>query len=128
MRRDLELPQAVLGSFEIRRHAALAVRRRGGTARRQVALQVVGPLVIRADELLGVAAQLAAELRAAVRAAVLEHIDRAVLLARDHDRRRPDVRTDEIAGLRDLGFQRDVIPGAAVEYSLDLALVDVSSV
>ena len=123
--RDVELAQAVLVRLEIRRHAALAGDAAAERHADEVALQIVGPLVIGADEFLGVAAELAAELGGAVRAAVLEHVDRAVLGARHHDRRRAHIRADEVAGIRHLGFERHVVPGAAVEDPFHLALVDV---
>ncbi len=57
-------------------------------------------------------------------AAVLEHVDRAVVAARHHDRRRSNIGADEVAGIRHLGFERHVVPGAAVKDAFDLALVD----
>ena len=81
--------------------------------------------MIGADELLGGAAELAAILGCAVPAAVLEHVDRTILGARDDDRRRPHVGADEIAGIGNLGLERHVVPGAAVEDALHLALVDI---
>ena len=71
-----------------------------------------------------VAAEFAAELGRAVRAAVLEHVDRAVLGACHDDRRRADIGADEVAGFRHFRLERNVVPGAAVKDSLDLALVD----
>src|SRR5713226_3073412 len=58
-------------------------------------------------------------------AAVLDHADRAVFRARDNHRRRTDIRADEIAGIRNFGLERDVVPGGPMENALDLAPVDV---
>src|SRR5262249_5742880 len=44
--------------------------------------------------------------------------------AHAYDRRRADVGADEVTGLGHFAFQRDVVPGAAVENPLDLALID----
>src|SRR5579871_6187285 len=118
-----EPAQAVLRGVEIGRHAALAADAAAERNADQVAPEIVGPLVIRADELLGRTRKLTAELRGAMRAAVLEYMDRAVLGARHHDRRRPDMGADEVARLFHLGFERHVVPGAAVKNPLDLALV-----
>ena len=124
MRGDVEPVQAVIGVLEIGRHAALAVDATPERNPHEVALQIVCPLVIRADELLGVAAQLATEFRRAMRTAILEDMDRTVFGARDHDWSRTNVGANEIAGLRQFAFQRDIVPGAAVKNPLDLALVD----
>ena len=121
---DGEPAQAVLVGVEIRRHAALAADAAAERNADEIAFEIVGPLVIGADEFLGRSRQLAAEFRGAMGAAVFEHVDRAVLRARHHDRRRPDIGADEIAGIRHLGFERHVVPGVAVEDAFDLALVD----
>src|SRR5215475_10441669 len=59
-----------------------------------------------------------------MRAAVLDHAYRAVARARHHHRRRTDMRADEVAGVGNLGFERDIVPGGPVEDALDLALID----
>src|SRR6185436_12691261 len=81
--------------------------------------------MIGADELLGRAAELAAILGRTVPATVLEHVDRAILGSCDDNRSRSHVRADEIAGVGQLGFERHVVPGAAVEYSFHLTVIDV---
>ncbi len=57
-------------------------------------------------------------------AAVLDHADRAVLRAHNHDRRRTDIRADEVAGIGNFRLERDVVPGRTMENALDLAPVD----
>ena len=98
--------------------------RRNGTAR-NVPFRVIGPLVIRADEFLGTL-PLSSRQNSAARwaATILDHVDRAVLVARDDHGVGPTLERMKSPGVGDLGFQRDVIPGAAVEDALDLALVD----
>ncbi|KAG0761583.1 hypothetical protein G6F22_018851 [Rhizopus arrhizus] len=86
----MELAQAVFVVLEVLGHAAFAVHAALEGDALQIALQVVRPLVIGADELFGVALAVAAELGAPVGAAVLEHVDRPVFGARDHHGRRPD--------------------------------------
>jgi hypothetical protein len=121
----VELVEAVIFRLEIRRHAALAGDAAAERYADELAGEIVGPLVIGADEFLGGAAELAAELGGAVPAAILDHVDRAVLGPRHHDRRRAHIRADEIAGVRHLGFERHVIPRAAVEDLFHFALVNV---
>ena len=90
----------------------------------EIALKIVRPLMIGADEFFDVATELATEFRGAMRTAVLDDIDRAVVRAHDDHRRRPDIGADEVAGLGHFAFQSDVVPGAAVKNLLDLALID----
>src|SRR5262249_26029089 len=120
----VELTQSMIGILEVVWHAAFAIDAAAEWNAGEIAFEVVGPLVVRADELLGVAAQLATELGGAMRAAVLEHIDAAVVGARHHHGRGPDIGSDEIARLRHFAFERDIIPGSAVEDPVDLALVN----
>ena len=124
-RGDAEMARMVIGRIEIRRHAALAIDAAAERDARQVAFQVVGPLMVRADEFLHIAAQLAAELGGTVRAAILEDIDAAILVARHHHRDRADEGTREIARIGDFRFQPDIVPGAALEDLLDLQAVNM---
>ena len=121
---DAQLAQAVFLVLEVLGHAALAVHTALERDALQIAFQVVGPLVVGADEFLGVALAVAAELRATVGAAVLEDIDRAVLGARDHHRGRSDIGPLVVARVGQLGFQGHVVPGLAVEYLLDFLVID----
>ena len=124
VRRDIELPEPVFRLVEVLGHSALAADAALERHADQIAVQVIGPLVIGADKLARGAGQFAAELGSAMGAAVLDHADRAVLRARDDDWRRTNVRADEVAGIGNLGFERDVVPRWAVKNAFDLTLID----
>ena len=127
VRRHLERRERVGGKIELLRHSPFAAQAAAERDAGELTAQVVGPAVVRTGERRRrrMAEGFAAELGAAMRAAVLEGVDRAVLVAREHDRRRPDVRAAEVARLRDLGLEADVVPRRAVEDAVDLALVDL---
>ncbi|VDO13317.1 unnamed protein product, partial [Brugia timori] len=82
-RRHAQLASPVLRVLEVRWHAADLVDSALERNALQIALEVVGPLVVGADELLGVPVAGAAEFGAAVGAAVLEDGDRVVFRAND---------------------------------------------
>ena len=124
-RRDLELAQAVVLRVEIVRHAALLFHAAPKRHADQVALQVIGPLVVGTHELGGVAKMLLAELHAAVGAAVLKHIDGTVFIARDHHRLVADKGALIVARIRDLGFQGHISPARAAKNALLFAFVDL---
>jgi hypothetical protein len=68
---------------------------------------------------------LAAETHAAVCADVFDDVDHvAIGIAHDDHRALADHRADEVARLRQLGFERDITPVAAVEQALEFALID----
>ena len=121
----LELLRAVLFEFEVRTHAALALVAPPERHAAQIALEVVGPLMIGAHEAVGVAVIVLDEGRRAVGATVDEHVGRAVLAARDHHRLVADVGANEIAGVRNLGAQRDIVPVRAAENLGLLLLIDI---
>jgi hypothetical protein len=121
---DRELPRVVRAGPEIRRHAALPADAATERHALQVALQVVVPLVVNAGEVARVAVRLAADGRAAVCALVDHRVDPALLVARDDDGRVADEGRLVVAGARDLGFERDVVPGRPVKNALHLACVD----
>src|SRR6266850_2803363 len=73
---------------------------------------VVGPPMIGADVIFGVALFRGAEHRPLVAADVDEGPETPFRIARHEHRRPADVCGDEIVGLRDLGLERDEIPGA----------------
>ena len=90
----------------------------------QIALERVAPLVVGADKVLLVAMALAAELHAAVGAHVLDHLDAARVA--DHvDRAFSHCRALEVAHVRNLGLQPDIVPVLPVEEALQLFLVQV---
>src|SRR5215471_1775575 len=104
MHRDGKLAGVVLGKLEVFAHPALACHATAEWHRLQVAPHVIRPLVIGTDERPYVTGQLAAEFGGPMAAAVLEHRDTAALVTGNHNRGRPDIAPNEIAGLRDLGF------------------------
>jgi hypothetical protein len=120
----VQLAQAVLFQVEIGRVATLAAEAPAKWHADQVALGVVGPLVVDAGQRVGVAAQIPAHQRAAVGAAVHQHVELAVGIAGDDDRRVADERGLVVAGLGQLGGQRHVVPGSAAEDALLFELVD----
>ena len=128
-RGHLQLGQAVVGGLEVRRHAALdlAVLLDAPPQRypAQLALQVVAPLVIRADEGTEVAVPFAAETHAAVGAHVLEDVERAVGVAHQDHRALAHHRSLEVPGVGHLGLQAHVAPVAPVEEALQLLAIDL---
>ncbi len=85
----------------------------------QPAGPLVGPAVIRADEVARISGIGPADLRAAMPAAVEEGADRHLPVAADEDRHMPHFSRNEVARLRDLGLVRQEDPGA-VENPLHL--------
>src|SRR6202012_5188073 len=122
---DRKLPEAVFLVLEVLRHAAELVDTALERDALEIALEIVGPLVIRANELGIVASRMAAEFGATMRAAVLEYMDGAVFGARDDDRCRSDVRALEVAAIGDFRFERNEVPGMSMENPLDLAGIDL---
>ncbi|MCY1534757.1 hypothetical protein D9M68_701390 [compost metagenome] len=122
-----KLGQAVLLRLEVGRHAAIdpAVLLDAAAERHadQVALQVVVPLVIRADEFAAVAGPFAAELDAAVGAHVFHYAHLAVVVAQQDDGALAHGGALEIARLGDFGLQAHVAPVRAVEEPVHFALV-----
>src|SRR5437763_4628024 len=123
MRADLELGEPVLALLEVARHAALAANPALERDANQITLQIVGPLVIRTDEFVSAAGQLATEFRRPMRAAILHDADGAILRARHNHGRGPDVGADEVARIGNFRLERDVVPGGPVKNALDLARI-----
>src|SRR6476620_4754992 len=114
----------ILGA-EGRRLSALFVRAPAEGNTDQGAVQVVGPLMIGADQMRRVATMDAAEFGAAMSATVLNHRDRAVLATRDQHRNRADMAALEVARIGNLDLERHVVPSLAAEDALDLEFVDL---
>ena len=96
---------------EARRHSALALDAILERNAHQVALQVVGPCVIDAAEVLFAGAVIVeANQCAAMRAAVLESVDFAVAVAGDDHRSVTDESGAKIARIGYLGFKAEIIP------------------
>ena len=124
-RRDADRSQPVLRKVEFGRHAAHALHAVAEGHAHQPAVEVVGPLVVWAPELAHVATLLLANLDAAVRTAVEEPAYDAVLAAHHENGLLADPRALPVAGLRDLAFEGEVIPGRARENALELAPINV---
>ena len=114
----------MLRDIEIGGHAALAIDTAAEWNAGKVTMEIIGPLMVGADEFFGVTAELATEFCGAMRTAILEHIDRAVGRAHDDHGRWTDIGTDEVSGIGDFAFQGHIVPGAPVKNLFDFALVD----
>ena len=122
---DMEPAQTELRHVEIFRRATFSIyaapERDGG----QIAFQVVGPVVVRADEAVCAAPIFAAKFDAPMGAAVLEDVQLAINVAGHDHWIRADIGPYVIAWFRYFAFEPDVIPVAAKKNLLDFALVDV---
>src|SRR5260221_11709294 len=65
------------------------------------------------------------ELDAPLSASVFYHVDRAFVVAHDNDRLLADESAFEIAGARQLRFERDVVPARTAEDALLLPSIDL---
>ena len=79
------------------------------------AVEVVGPLVIRAHEALRAAVVRRADARAPVAAGIVEGADRAVVAPYDHDRVLADLQREELPGLLDLAIVAGEQPVAMMD-------------
>ena len=91
----------------------------------EVTTEVVDPLVIRAHELVGMAARRPAERHAPMGAAIQERPQRPVGLAYHDDGMLADPGGDEVAGLGHLTPEGDVRPERAAEHALLLERIHV---
>ena len=123
---DLELTRRILVRPRVGRHAALAAHALAEGDGGQVAGEVVAPVVIDADDVARLAALVDAQQRAAMRAAVLEGVELALVVARDHDRHRADRRRAVGVRLRQLGFEAEEIPGRPAEHARLLVVEQVT--
>ena len=96
--------QAELGAVEVLAHVLVV---------NQLAAQVVGPTVIRADEVAHDAAAGVAQAGAAMPANVVECIDLHVIVANDDDGVGADLDREEVTWLRNLRLDADKNPIAA---------------
>ena len=119
--RHLQGLQAVFLHLEVGRHAALFIDATAERYRDQVAREVVGPLVIGADELRRVAVLGITELGAAMGTAVDDHIHRAVGVAHVDHRLVAHETAPVIAGLGNLAFEADKIVAGPAEDHIHLA-------
>src|SRR6266852_2450885 len=122
---DAELSRRLALRVGVPGHAALALDATAERDRSEVALQVVGPVVIDAGDLFRVAAVRETQERTAVRAAVLEAADGTGFVPRRHHRHLAGESGLEVALLRQLGLEPEEIPGVAAVDALLLTAVDV---
>src|SRR5262245_47831005 len=108
------------------RHAALAAEPLAEGDAREVAGEVVAPIVIDADDVARLAALVEHEERAAVGTAVLEGVQRSALISRHHHRHGAEARAAIAARFRQLGFEAEEIPGRPAKDARLLLLVDVA--
>jgi len=117
--------QAVRLGVEIRRHAALPTHPTAERHAEQPPIERVGPLVVGAGELLGMAKPRLAELHAAMAAAVFHDGDGLGRTA-DHDHRTfAEYGGFPVPDRGQLGFEADIEPMRAVPDLFQLAEVDV---
>jgi hypothetical protein len=105
--------------LEVGGHAAadFAVLFQAATERHalKVALQVVSPLVIRAEEFLAITETLPAEPGTAVGADVFDAGYRTIRIPGDDDGAFTDGRALEIAVIGNFGFEADIVPVLGIE-------------
>ena len=123
----LQRGQAVVFGFEVGRHAAIDLAALAHAAPKghalQLALQVVAPLVVGADQLFAIAVALAHELHAAVGTNVFKHLHLALGIAHHDDRTLAHRGAFEVAHLGHLDLQAHIRPMLLVKKSLHLQLV-----
>src|SRR5258708_33883738 len=105
------------------RHAALAGDAAAKGNAGELAGEVIGPVVVDADDLARLAALLEAQKRAAMGAAVLEGVNDAVYVARHHHRHIPEIGGAKAARRRQLGLHAKISPGIAAEDALLLPVL-----
>ena len=112
---DAQRLQPMLRVVEILRHAALAADAVAERDALKTAREVVAPRMIHAGQRAGVAAFLQAHQRPLVRAAVDQCVDRAMLIARDDDRRFADGGEAPVARIGNFYLQTQKIPDRSTE-------------
>lgn len=117
--------QFVLLRAKIGRHAALSAIAGAERHTEQFAAEIIGPLVIGADELFGRAAGGRAELCTAVGATIEEDIDLARRVTDRGHLPGAEPAALEVAGIADLGLEADIEPARAGEDALLLAREDL---
>src|SRR5262249_40888049 len=108
------------------RHAALAAQPFAEGDAGEVAAKIVAPVVVDADDIARLAALVEHQQRSAMPAAVLEGVQRAVLVAGHHDRHRTETRAAITVGVGQLGFEAEEMPGRPAKDARLLVLVDVA--
>src|SRR5207344_1633174 len=105
-----QLARPVILGPALRRHAALAAEPLAERNAGEVARKIVAPVVIDADDVARLAALVEHQQRSAMRAAVLEAVERTVLVARHHDGHRSEIGAAIAVGSRQLGLEAKEAP------------------
>ena len=117
-RLDAQPARRVLLRLAVGRHAALAGNAAAERDPGELAGEIVGPVVIDADDLARLAALLEAQQRAAMGAAVLEGVDDAVGVAGHHHRHVAEIGERKLVRRRQFRFKAQEGPGVAAEDAL----------
>jgi len=117
--------EAVVGRVEVGRHAALPPDTAAERDALKVAAEVVGPLVVGTEQVLGVSGPRLAELDAAMGAAVLDDADLVGAAAGDDDGAFAEGGGLEVADFGYFGFEGAEQPMRAVPDAFELGGVDV---
>src|ERR1700733_246594 len=125
---NLELVERMVCRLEVGGHATadFAVLLQAAAERNtlKVAFQVIGPLVIGAEEFLAIPETLPAELGTAVGADVLDAGYRSIRVPGDDDGAFADGCALEIAGIGNFGFEADIVPMLGIENAVEFPLVN----
>src|SRR4029077_4802037 len=125
---DLQRAEPVRTHLEARIEPTLASDAAAERDRRQAAVKPVAPLMVDADVIGGVAAELAPHERPAMGATVDEGPDGASLVAVEDDRHLADIARAEITGFGNLGLEPEKAPDRPAEDPLLLARIKRSVV
>src|SRR6202000_3155938 len=115
---DLERLQPMLADVEILGHAAVAAQAVSERNALQSAVKLVIPGMVDTGEARDVVFLLQADQRALVRTAIDHCVDLAVAITGDNDRHFTHGRGLVVAGIGDLDFEAEIIPGLAAENAL----------
>jgi hypothetical protein len=120
---DEDVAADAFASDRLQAELALVEIRRPSGGRTAAAVELVGPLVIGADELCRRAFLGVADAAAAMAAGIVEGVDLALLVAHQHDRIVADLHGDVAARLRQLAIMADEQP-VAIPDQLHVELED----
>src|SRR5262249_17882286 len=121
-----QLAWRVLFGAARRRHAALAAQPFAEGDAGEVAAKIVAPVVIDADDVARLPALVEHEQGAAMGTAILEGVQRAMLVAGDHDRHRTEIGAAVGVGAGQLGLEAEEIPGRPLKDPLLLPAINVA--
>src|SRR5262249_44439361 len=122
---ESQLARRMLLGPAVRRHAALAAEPLAEGDAGEIAAEIVAPVVIDADDVARLPALVEDQQRAAMGAAVLESVQRAVVVARHHHGHRAQTGAAIAVRAGQLGFKAEETPGRSLEDARLLLLVEV---